>query len=54
MGSLECSRGNTVLQREGQFTTDLSEATYWSLSPGRLELTTHGGRTLEFAPAERR
>ena len=54
MRALECDRGLDAGQREGQFTTDLSEATYWTLTPGRLELITHGGRKLEFEAVGRR
>jgi putative lipoprotein len=49
MASTECDREEAALLREGRFTTDLGESTYWSLFDGRLELVTYGGRTLTFS-----
>lgn len=49
MSSTECSLGNAALLREGQYTTDLSESSYYRVSGHRLELTTVGGRTLAFS-----
>jgi hypothetical protein len=49
MASTECDRGEAALLREGNFTTDLRESTYYRLASGRLELLTHGGRTLTFS-----
>jgi heat shock protein HslJ len=51
MRSFECALGNAALEAEGQLTTDLSEATYWRLEGGKLELTTAGGRKRTFVPA---
>jgi heat shock protein HslJ len=48
MASTECDRGEAELLREGDFTTDLGESTYYRLTAGRLEMVTHGGRTLTF------
>lgn len=50
MASLECDRAQVALLREGQFTTDLSEATYYRLSSDSLLLVTAPGRRLVFVP----
>jgi heat shock protein HslJ len=49
MDATECNRGRAAWQREGQFTTDLSEATYYRLRGDSLELVTVGGRRLVFS-----
>ena len=48
MSATECDSGQVALQREGQFTTDLSEATYYRLSGDSLVIVTAPGRRLVF------
>jgi heat shock protein HslJ len=48
MASTECPLGVAATQREGQFTTDLSESTYYRMEADRLELIGVTGRTLSF------
>ena len=49
MASTECPKGRASLLREGQFTTDLSEASYYRLRGDSLELVTAPGRRLVFS-----
>ncbi|HKG95568.1 MAG TPA: META domain-containing protein [Gemmatimonadaceae bacterium] len=48
MASTECGAGDAALQREGRFTTDLSEASNYRLSGDSLEWLTAPGRRLVF------
>ena len=48
MGATECHAGDAVLEQEGTFTTDLSEAEHYRLTPDRLEIFTAPGRVLVF------
>jgi heat shock protein HslJ len=48
METTECDSGRVALLREGEFTTDLSEATTYRLLGDSLELNTVGGRRLVF------
>ena len=50
MTAAECDSGRVALLREGEFTTDLSEATYYHLSSDSLVLVTTPGRRLVFVP----
>ena len=51
MVEMDCSNGG-MLEREGRFTTALSESSTYRLEKGkRLELYTPGGDTLVFTPA---
>ncbi len=48
MSAPECDSGEVELLREGRFTTDLSEATYYRSPGDTLELLTAPGRRLVF------
>jgi heat shock protein HslJ len=49
MTATECGMGEAALLREGRFTTDLSEATYYRIQSNRLEIITAPGRQLMFS-----
>lgn len=48
MGATECDAPDAILEQEGRFTTDLSEASHYRLAGDRLELFTTHGRMLVF------
>jgi heat shock protein HslJ len=48
MAATECHKGDAALLREGEFTTDLSEASHYRLNRDSLELVTAPGRRLLF------
>lgn len=48
MTETECDKGEAILVQEGQYTTDLSEATDYRLSKDQLEIFTAPGHTLLF------
>ena len=49
MAATECKKGEAALLREGQFTTDLSEAAHYRLHGKQLEIITAPGRKLMFS-----
>ena len=51
MTATECNQGELALLREGQFTTDLSEASHYSQTDSSLEIITAPGRRLIFSAA---
>jgi heat shock protein HslJ len=51
MTAMECEQGTDALQREGQFTTDITEATYYRLAGDSLEIVTAPARRLTFVAA---
>ena len=53
MTTTECGDAGAAL-REGRFTTDLSEASYYRLAVDTLEIVTAPGRRLLFAPVRTR
>jgi heat shock protein HslJ len=54
MTATECARGQAALLREGRFTTNLSEASYFRLGGDSLELVTAPGHRLMFTRASLR
>jgi heat shock protein HslJ len=49
MAATECDQGEAALLREGRFTTDLSEASYYRMAVDSLEIVTAPGRRLAFS-----
>ena len=54
MAATECAQGQAALLREGRFTTNLSEASYFRLGADSLELVTAPGHRLMFTRASPR